>query len=304
MLAITIAAALAAGACFAIGAFFQQRKAASRPESETLTPKILIDLGQRPVWWAGIGATAASFLFKAIALAFGPLTIVQPLIASELLFAVPASVRRHRLRLGMREWAGLLAVGGGLAIGIFAAAPKQGDPLPSLTRWGMALGALATLAVVAILIGRKIAGPKRASMFALAAVAFLVAQSALLAATTALFKQGIVAAFTAWQPYAMAVAAILGLMIVQSAYQAGPLPASMPVMNAGNPLIAIAIGVALFGETIATGAWHLAVATFGLSLLITGIIVLNTSPLVHRVQRVEDKEQVDSDAPTRDTSED
>lgn len=294
MLIISIVAAVAAGACFALGAVLQQRKAATRPESEVLSPKILIDLGQRPVWLAGIAATAGSFFFKAIALAFGPLTVVQPLIATEMLFAVPASVRRHNLRLGLREWGGLAAIAGGLAIGIFSASPHGGDPLPPLPSWGMALGSLVVLAVVAVLIGRKITGPARASMFALAAVAFLVGQSVLLAATTALFKKGILVAFTAWQPYAMAVAAILALMIVQSAYQAGPLPASMPVMNTANPLIAIAIGVALFNENIATGAWHLAGAVLGLAMLIAGILVLDTSRLVQRAQRAEKEEQVDT----------
>lgn len=51
----------------------------------------------------------------------------------------------------------------------------------------------------------------------------------------------------------MAVISILALTIVQSAYQAGPLAASMPVMNTGNPVAAIIVGTAVFKETIATG---------------------------------------------------
>ncbi|MCA1835951.1 MAG: DMT family transporter [Actinobacteria bacterium] len=296
MIYIAVLAALAAGACFALGGFLQQREASTRPEDESLSLRLLIDLARQPAWLAGIGSTAGSFLFKAVALAFGPLTIVQPLIASELLFAIPPSVRRHRMRLHLREWSAILAIGAGLAIGIISAHPHQGDPLPSLLRWGEALGALALLAATALLIGRRVTGPTRAASYAIAAVALLAGQSALLAATVALFKRGIVTALTSWQPYAMGVVSILALTIVQSAYQAGPLAASMPVMNAGNPIVAITIGLVVFNETIATGTWHLLGAVLGVALLIGGILALTTSPVVHKAQRIEDAEQAEVQA--------
>lgn len=291
MIYITILAALAAGACFAIGGYFQQREASIRPEDESLSPRLLWDLAHDRVWLGGISATAGSFVFKAVALAFGPLTVVQPLIASELVFAVPASVRRHQLRLGPREWAGLGGIIVGLAVGIYAASPGAGNPLPSLLAWGLTLGALAVLAGTALLATRWLSGPIRASFFALAAVAVLAGQAALLAATVALFQQGILAALTAWQPYAMGVISIFALTIVSSAYQAGPLAASMPVMNAGNPVAAIIVGLVLFNETVATGTWNLIGALGGVALLLGGIVLLTTSPLVQRTQRIEDEEQ-------------
>ncbi len=294
MLIIAMIAALAAGACFAVGGVLQQREASTRPESESLSPRLLLELARNPAWLAGIGSTAGSFLFKAVALAFGPLSVVQPLIASELIFAIPVSVRHHGFRLHLREWGGIAAVTVGLGLGIYSAAPQQGNPLPSLLRWGEALGALAVLAAVSLLVATRLSGPLRASLYALAAVAVLAAQSALLAATVALFRQGIVTALTSWQPYAMGVVSIIGLTLVQSAYQAGPLAASMPVMDAGNPIVGIILGLVLFHETIATAPWHLAGAAAGVALLIGGIILVDTSPLVQRIQRAEDAQQ---DAP-------
>lgn len=295
MTIIAVVAALAAGACFAVGGFLQQREASVRPEGESLSPRLLLDLARQPAWLAGIGATAGSFVFKAVALAFGPLTLVQPLIASELLFAIPASVRRHDLRLRLREWSGILAICAGLTIGILAASPQSGNPLPPLLPWVEALGALALLAGAALLCSRWLTGPVRASVFALAAVAVLAGQSALLAATVALFRMGVLTALTSWQPYVMGAVSFLALTIVQSAYQAGPLSASMPVMNAGNPIVAITIGIVVFNETIATGPWHLAGAVLGVAMLIGGILLLTTSPLVQRVQRIEDKEQAEEE---------
>jgi hypothetical protein len=119
-------------------------------------------------------------------------------------------------------------------------------------QWAQELDAMAVLGGAALLASRWLSGRARAAVFALAAVACLTAQSALLTATVALFQMGILTALTAWQPYAMAVISILALTIVQSAYQAGPLAASMPVMNTGNPVAAI-VGTGVFKETIATG---------------------------------------------------
>lgn len=291
MIIVAVLAGLAAGACFAVGGVLQQREASSRPESESLSPRLLLDLVRRPAWLAGIGSTAGSFLFKSVALAFGPLTLVQPLIASELVFAVPVSVRRHGFRLHPREWAGVAAVTFGLVLAIVSAAPQRGDPLPSLLRWGEVLGVVALLAGGALLVARRISGPPRATLYALAGVAMLAAQSALLAATVALFQRGILTALTSWQPYAMGVVSIVALTLVQTAYQAGPLAASMPVMDAANPIVGITIGMFLFHETIDTRTWHLAGALVGVILLVGGVIIVDTSPLVRRVQRVEARQR-------------
>lgn len=106
-----------------------------------------------------------------------------------------------------------------------------------------------------------------------------------------LFKTGVWTALTSWQPYAMGVASLVALTVVQSAYQAGPLAASMPVMDAGNPLLAIGVGLVVLHETIDTRLWHLVGALVGVCLLIVGIILVDTSPLVRRVQRVEQRQR-------------
>jgi drug/metabolite transporter (DMT)-like permease len=291
MIFIAVAAALVAGVCFAVGGVFQQREASTRPSDESLSPRLLWDLAHRPAWLAGIAATAGSFLFKSVALAFGPLSVVQPLVASELVFAIPPSVRRHGLRLGRREWGGIAAVTVGLALGIYSANPQRGHSLPLPLRWAELLGTLTVIAGLALLAASRVGGPARASLYALAAVAMLVAQSTLLAATVALFKAGIVTALASWEPYAMGLASLVALTLVQSAYQAGPLAASMPIMDAANPVLAIGVGLMVLHETIDTRFWHLVGALAGVCLLVAGILLVDSSPLVRRVQRVEQRQR-------------
>jgi drug/metabolite transporter (DMT)-like permease len=283
--AIAIVAALAAGACFALGGVLQQRAASTRPEGESLSFRLIVDLATEPMWLLGIGFAICSYGLEALALSFGPLVLVQPLIVTELLFALPMSVRWAGSHMTTRDWLGTLAVGGGLTLGLVCASPGAGRPAAPVGQWGLALGIAAGLAALAVLAGRHERGSvARPSLYALAAALVLGCQAALLKATIPRFELGFVVALESWEIWAMAAAAILGLLLVQSAYQSGPLAATMPVVDAVDPAVAIAFGVTLFHEQIRTGPYLVGVIV-GLLGLLAGIWLLDTSPTVQCLQR-------------------
>ncbi|PRX46580.1 hypothetical protein B0I33_107157 [Prauserella shujinwangii] len=288
---ISAAAALAAGLCLAATGLLQQRAASARPQREQFSPRLILSLAKDKRWLAGIATAVASYGFQAIALAKGPLALVQPLIVSEMLFAVPISVRLRDVKLGAREWLAVGAVVTGLVVGIVSAYPRQGEPLPPIELWAYALGGITVLATGSVVTGRLVRGPARASLFAFAGASVMALQSSIFAATIALLGKDVWGAFTTWQPYALIVVSLLGMFLVENSYQAGPLAASMPVMDATLPLVSIALGVGLFGETVRTGALALTGTSFGLVLLLVGIILLDTSPVVRKTQRIEEREQ-------------
>lgn len=287
---IAVVCALAAGACFASAGVLQQRAASARPETESLSFRLIADLAHEPLWLVGIGLAMLSYVFESVALAFGPLVLVQPLIVTELLFALPISLRWRGMRMSVRDWVGTLSVACGLSVGLVAAAPAQGTPNASLVRWIPALAIAAGLTMVAVAIGRRVSGPWRSSSYAAGAGLVLGSQAALLKATVALFERGIVTALTSWQLWAMVAAAIIGLLLVQSAYEAGPLAASMPVVDAVDPAVAVLFGILLFHEHVRTGIWLAGVAT-GVVLLIAGIVLLDTSPVIQCLQKVERRQR-------------
>jgi drug/metabolite transporter (DMT)-like permease len=252
---------------------------------------MLARLARNKIWLAGIGAAGLSYGFQAVALAFGPLALVQPLVVSELLFAVPISAKLRGIRLGRREWTAVLIVVAGLGIGIGFANPRKANPLVPISLWAYALGGIALLVALAVLIGRRLAGPAKASLFALAGASTMALQSALYKATISALERDKLGVFTHWQAYALIIVSFLGLYLVQNAYQAGPLAASMPVMDAVLPTVAIALGVGLFGEPIRTSWWGLAGASAGLVLLIIGIVALDTSAAVRREHQREKQQQ-------------
>ena len=286
---ISAVAAIAAGMALAATGVLQQRAASSRPDDEQFSLRMLARLARDKTWLMGIGAAVLSYGFQALALAFGPLALVQPLVVSELLFAVPVSAKMRGIRLGRREWTAMAIVVAGLGLGIASAHPRKANPLVPIELWAYALGGIALLVTLALLIGRQLTGPAKASLFALAGASVMALQSALYKATITALERDKLGVFTHWQAYALIVASFLGLYLVQNAYQAGPLAASMPVMDAVLPTVAIALGIGLFGEPVNTSWWGLTGASVGLVLLISGIVALDTSGAVRRQQRVEEK---------------
>ncbi|MDN5750369.1 MAG: DMT family transporter [Pseudonocardia sp.] len=286
---IAAAAAVGAGMLLAVAGVLQQRSASRRPSGEGLA--MAGHLLRDRIWLLGISAAVASYGLQALALTFGTLTLVQPLIVSELLFAVPVSVRLRGLRLRPRDWLAIVAIIVGLTVGIVSADPQGGEPRQPFLAWVPALVAVVVVAGGALVAARTLRGPVKASMYALAAAVVLGTQSALFAATIAYLRTDIAGAFTHWETYTLVVASLIGLLLIQKAFQSGPLAASTSVTDAVLPLVAISLGVGLFGEQITTTVPGLTGAAVGLALLITGIVGLDTSPVVRKEQRIERREQ-------------
>ena len=98
-IAIAVVAALCAAFCFALGSLIQQG-AARQTDAPALRLGLLVALARQRRWLGGMAATVLAFAIQAVALAFGPLALVQPLVATEVLFALPMIARRNRLPLG------------------------------------------------------------------------------------------------------------------------------------------------------------------------------------------------------------
>jgi drug/metabolite transporter (DMT)-like permease len=282
---VAVLAALAAGCTFAVGSVLQQSAAREAPPEIALSWRLLVDLAHRRRWLAGIALDAGSFALQALALAFGPIALVQPLAVTGVLFAIPLAVRWRGQRLGPREWAGTVAIAGGLALFLVAATPTEGEPRTTLGRWALVLAAVAALMVAGVAAGRWTRGAVRASFFALSAGAAFGLLAALTKTSTWLLGQGAGTFFSSWQPYAMAVVAALGAIVQQSAFQAGPLPASVPVMDATEPTVAVCIGVFAFAEHVGTSVPALTCEALGIVAVLAGIVALDRSRVVLALQR-------------------
>ncbi|MGW3018621.1 DMT family transporter [Streptomyces longwoodensis] len=273
---------------FALGAAFSnalatvlQRKAAlTVPRSQGLRVGLLFDLLRRPVWLGGILAVVGAAVCQAVALATGPLTVVQPLFVLELPLALMiATVLLHR-RLPPRGWLAVTAVVAGLAVALAAASPHGNLTQVAPHRWVLALavsvGAVVTLSLAAL---RRPEGRARAACLGAAtAICYAVTAALMKASTHTLDEDGIVAFFTAWETYAFATAGVCALFLLENALQAGPLVASQPALTLGDATVSLALGITLYEEEVRSG-WWLLPQLFGVVLIAAGVLALSRIPL-------------------------
>lgn len=274
------AAALAAGS-FAASAVLQQRAARDAPEDESLSWRLIVDLLHRRSWLAGMGCVVVGYLLQALAFGYAPIALVEPVIGMEIVLALPLAAHLRHVRLGAREWSGASCVVVGVAAFLALCHAAGGGADPGLTRW--AIVAMPTVVLVAgsLVAARGPESPRRAVLLALAAGLVF----SLMALVTQSFVQllgevGLPGALESWQPYTVALIGPLGFTIGQSAYQAGPLAMSLPVIDSVEPTIAVVLAAVAFRQHISLAPLHLFGEVGGGAIAILGIFLLGRSPLV------------------------
>jgi drug/metabolite transporter (DMT)-like permease len=215
---------------------------------------LLAHLVIRPMWIGGLLAATGSVALQAIALASGPLALVQPLLVCALLFALPASVLLEKRRPSLVEWAWALLLVAGLAVFLRAAHPGVGPPLPDDGRLLQLGAAGAGLAAGAATIGHGPGRRHRAVLLGLAAGIVYGLTASLIKYSVALADVDATRLFTGWPVYALLVVSGGGIVLSQAAYQAGPLAGALPPMVIANPIVAITVAVEAFGEELTTDA--------------------------------------------------
>lgn len=284
-MAVAVGAAVLAAVFFALAAVLQQRAAQREPAENSLRPRLILDLARRPVWVAGVATAVGAYGLQALALSFGPLALVQPIVTADLLFALLIAVRLYGGRIGRQEVGGALLVSGGTAAFLLIGQPTQGTFNPALTRWSL-VGVATVSGVALALAGARVArGSLRASLLAVSSgITFGLLAVLTKTVTGLLATGGVEHTFSTWQPYALGVVGLGGLLLVQSAFQAGPLAVVLPVADIVEPAVATLIGIMAFDERMRSSPGALlgeAVAAAGIAL---GIFVLDRSPLVRTLQ--------------------
>jgi drug/metabolite transporter (DMT)-like permease len=290
---VALAIVLAAGAAFlsALAVVLQRLALESAPTTRSLSPRLMLHALQRRAWLAGLALLLGTFGLQASALRSGQLSVVQPVLTTELVFLVAILVVGFRRRVGWRELAGIMAIVAGLAAFFASASPAAGTGQPDGAAW-LALSAGAVACAAGLVAAGRI-GPRwwrSASLGAGAAVLFAYNAAVTKAAVTVLRQHGWTGVFTSWEPYVIAVCGATGLFVLQGSLHAGPITASRTANVIVNPLISILIGIAAFGEHLRAGVPAASIDIAAIALLCAGVVVLVRSPLIAGIGAEADSE--------------
>ncbi|MBV9095190.1 MAG: DMT family transporter [Streptosporangiaceae bacterium] len=286
---ISYATALIAAVLLGFGFVLQQYAAEQEPQSRFLSLRILTDLLRKPRWLTGIVFMVGGQILAAWSIGHLELTVVEPLLTTYLLFALILAVPMSRQRLRWPEAAGALILVAGVALlSVARSVTPVGGELafgsPS-NWWGAAV--IAGIALVVVRAGRRRTGEVRATLTGVAAGLVFGIQDALTRQTLEiLFGKSPGVLFTNWAPYALVGAGILGLWLMQNAFSAAPLHASLPAIAGGEPVVGILLGIVVFGDTVQADPGMLALQAAGLALLIAGVVMVARSSALGGLARI------------------
>jgi drug/metabolite transporter (DMT)-like permease len=271
---LAVVCALVSAGMYAVASVLQQRTASAESHEHALRLGLLTRLVQNPLWVLGVGADIGGYVFQFVALGNGPLVVVQPLLVSGLLFALPIGAYWSGYRLRAQDWLGAVAVCAGLAVFLVVARPAPGHDNVHLHVWIALLGAAAVAVVVMLGACRHRSLRQRAVLLSGVAGITYGVSAALTKACAHLLTRGIPVLFTHWQPYALAVIGLGGMVVSQSAFQAGTLDASLPTMTVVDPVVSILIGAVAFGESIDIGVVSTSTEVIALTVMTVGVFLL------------------------------
>ncbi|HBF83951.1 MAG TPA: hypothetical protein DD420_29715 [Streptomyces sp.] len=257
----------------------QRRAALNVPASDAMRLSLLGHLLRQPVWLGGIGLVIVAAVCQAVALATGPIAVVQPIFVIELPATLLLAGFVMRVGVPRPVWSGVAAVTLGLALGMASAAPVGGTEEVRGAAWIPALVATGVFEAVLITAALSTRRNARAALLGLAAACGYALTAALMKdAMSRLESHGAVGLLTAWQLYATAAAGVGALFLLQNALQSGSLVAVQPMLTLGDALISITYGVTLFGEHV-RGGWWLLPQLIGVALIAVGCVILARCPL-------------------------
>lgn len=272
---ITIVFALAAALANAVHLMTQHAASAGASDKHRGW-SLVVFLLRQPVWLLGWAAAAGGFAFQAIALHSGQLSIVQPLLVTELVFAL--LIRRFWVHqhIAKMAWVAALVTCAALTVFLTVAQPHGGHHQPDAVDWASALAVFGGVVAVCAVMARWGSPVRRAALYATAASITWALMAAFIKATTdVLVASGPLGVLERWPVYALIAAGVVGSVLQQAALQVGPLSVSQPLIVVVDPAVAIVLSVWIFDERFTVGATQKAIAGVAFCFMALGVTVLS-----------------------------
>ncbi|MFF3463540.1 DMT family transporter [Streptomyces sp. NPDC001984] len=279
-LALSVVLSFVSAVAYAGGAIVQERVAVTSPD-EQYAPL------RRPSWWAAVALNGLGGLLHVAALAYGPLSLVQPLGALTIVFALPMAALFVGRKAGTTAWRGAIMATVGLAGLLSLVGASDGHSLAGAQRVGVAL--VTGGAVVALMIAGRAAHrhPAVRSMLLATASGIAFGMSSVFTKTVAVDWTGGVSAGDLPSLAVIGVFAVGGVLLSQASYRGAGLAAPLATLTVVNPVLAAAVGITMFGETFRYGSTGTALALSCGVVAAGGLILLTTERIEHTAPTVE-----------------
>lgn len=281
-----IAAILALGSAFmiAIGDAIQQRSAHQVTDERVGHVALFIKLLRNKQWWIGSLTAAAGFGLQAAALGFGSVVLVQALLVTSLLFALPISARLAHRRVTPWQWTWAVLLAASVAVIVTVGNPQAGYSRASLGTWAVVAAVLGPVLLLCLLGARVWSGPLAAVLLGVVAGSLWGLFAVLTKGVVDGIGGGLWALLRTPELYVWALVGIAATALQQSAFRAGSLAASLPAVTVSEPLVGSVLGIVVLGETL--GTHRAGYVALGIAV---SVMVLATAALARGAAAVSEK---------------
>lgn len=267
-----IVLALSSALLFALGTVLQQRAGLDGPSPAGSA--LLVAMARRPVWLIGIAADALGFIAQAAALGAGRLAVVQPLLVTSIVFALPLGIRLSGQRVHRSDVLAALLVVLALVAFLLIATPSGGRSEAPVHRWLISASLCAVVCAPLILLGRRGPPARRATLLAGAAGLLFALSAALTKAVVDELSRGLIHTALSWEPYALAVVGYASMTLNQMALNTGALAATIAASTAVDPLVSVLLGVTVFDESLSASPLATVLGAVALGAGLAAMVVL------------------------------
>lgn len=268
-------AALLAAVFAAVGIVVRQRATMGVPADAGVSPVMWKTLVRAPLWWAGTSAAVAGYGFQALALAHGSLILVQPLLVSALLFALPLSARLSHRQVTKGEWGWALMLTAALTVFVLLARTEPGDYAVTTAKLVILCVGAAVFVSASVLVAVRLTGTSRAVLLAIAVgvlfgVVAVLTKIVMYAAT----HHGAAAVFSSPVVYVLILAGVIATVLQQSAFHAGALQTSVPTMLVLEPVVAVLLGAVVLSEDISVSGLVTFILPVAIAVMVAATVAL------------------------------
>ena len=290
MLVIAVPAAVLGAAGFGLASAAQQRATKEVEVTPTLSPRLLVELSGRPMWLIGLLATILALLMQLVALAFGPIAVVQPLLVTGVAFAAGFSALMIRKRPDPLILLGALFCAAGLSAFLLLARPVSTTTDEHMdVQAGLPMAVALVLLVVGCLVySSLVRHSSRVLALALATGILYGVTAGLMKVITGQLRLGIDEPFRHLTLYIVCIVGPIGFLLSQNTFQQGRLVSpAVAVITTVDPVIGVLIGVAWLGEKLDSSPAALAGECLAAAVAVAGIVLITArgTQLLHRLER-------------------
>lgn len=241
-------------------------------------------LVSNPIWLIGIILFGTAFLLHLVALKFGSVAVVQPLIVTELIFIPPFSALISHAKISGKDWLAIIAVTVGLAGFLIIAAPTEGINNAPTSAWITVIVLYAVVMGALYGSGSRLGLVGRAALFGLAAG---LANALLAVVAKGAFGASAVSFFTNPLVWITVLLCVVTVGTTALAFSKGPITISSPAMIAINPIASTLTAMWLFQVSIRHSPLAIVGIIVCMVIINIGIVILSRSESGHGVAEEE-----------------